>query len=404
MKMRKLLCILLALSLVLGCTTVAFAEAMREDPKAKSKAPKRFEDTDVCYEDFTGVEPGNLPSTISANSNTIYTEMYEVLPGYKKNCLVVDDLTHDNTYSGVTAYYNFGSLKGKKEITIRYKYLPTDGAIKDWCSFIFGFYSAKGMFSRTVVASANGATHFNYGGVDSTAVENGCMNQDTWYTLTYVINFEPDDDSSYLSAKLFNEGKKTTGSKSNAYWYEGNEHNELSRIMFQSSMYGGKYVIDYIRVRDGKYITETEETDPFANIQKGVTQIKIPAPVNDAVEGRVNVTLDGNYKYTTLAPYVAPNGSVMVTAKNLADMFGLGYLRKGSEYTVTIDTKEIVFTPDSASAKSGAKTITLTDKAVANGTQLFVPADVICDAAGYDCTYDAATNTLVVTKRAEGDK
>ena len=402
--MRKLLCLILVLSLVLGCTTVAFAEALREDTKAKAKTPKRFDSTDVAVEDFTGVPEGTLPSTVTANSPDIRTEMHEVAPGYVKNCLIIDDKSHDNTYSGITAYYNVGGLKGKKEVTIRYKYIKTEGSIRDWCSFIFGFYSAKGMFSRTVVASANGATHFNYGGVDSTAVESGCMNQDTWYTLTYVINFEPDDDSSYLSAKLFNEGQKTTGSKSNAYWYEGNEHNELNRIMFQSSMYGGKYVIDYIRIRDGKYLTETEETDPFANIQKGVTQIKIPAPVNDAVEGRVNVTLDGNYKYTTLAPYVAPNGSVMVTAKNLADMFGLGYLRKGSEYTVTIDTKEIVFTPDSASAKSGAKTITLTDKAVANGTQLFVPADVICDAAGYDCTYDAATNTLVVTKRAEGDK
>lgn len=402
--MRKLLCLILVLSLVLGCTTVAFAEALREDTKAKGKTPKRFDATDVAVEDFTGVPEGTLPSTVTGNSSDIRTEMHEVLPGYFKNCLVIDDKSHDNTYTGLTAYYNLGGLKGKKEITIRYKYIKTEGSIRDWCSFIFGFYSSKGMFSRTVVASANGATHFNYGGVDSTAVESGCMNQDTWYTLTYVINFEPDDDSSHLSAKLFNEGKKTTGSKSNAYWYEGNEHNELSRIMFQSSMYGGKYVIDYIRVRDGKYLTEIEETDPFANIQKGVTQIKIPAPVNGAVVGRVNITLDGNYKYTTLAPYVAPNGSVMVTAKNLADMFGLGYLRKGSEYTVALDSKEIVFTPDSASAKSGSKTIALTDKAVVSGTQLFVPADVICDAAGYDCAYDAATNILVITKKAEGDK
>lgn len=402
MKMRKLLCILLALSLVLGCTTVAFAEAMREDPKAKAKVPKRFEDTDVCYEDFTGVEPGNLPSTISANSNTIYTEIYEVLPGYKKNCLVVDDLSHDNTYTGVTAYYNFGSLKGKKEITIRYKYLPTDGAIKDWCAFIIAFYSQKGMLSRTVVGSADGKTHFNYGGIDSTTVETSPINHDTWYTLTTVIDFDAEDNASYLSARLFNETKKTTGMKTNAYWYQGEGHEDVNRVMLQSSMYGGKYVFDYIRVRDGKYITDVEETDPFADIKKGVEQIKIPAPVNGAVAGRVNITLDGSYKYTTLAPYAAANGSVMVTAKNLADMFGLGYLRSGSECTVTVGDKAIVFTADSDKAKAGNKTVTLADKAVLSGNQIFVPADVICDEAGYACTFDAASNTLVITKKTEG--
>lgn len=400
--MRKLLCFILVFSLVLGCTTVAFAEALREDPKAKGRAPKRFDDTDVAVEDFTGVAEGALPTTISANSADIRTEMHEVLPGYSKNCLVLDDKSHDTTYTGLTAYYNFGALKGKKEITIRYKFVPTEGAIKDWCSFIFGFYSQKGMLSRTVVASANGATHFNYGGVDSTAVENTCMSQDTWYTLTYIIDFDADDGSSYLTAKLYNEGKKTTGMKSNAYWYEGNEHNEIYRLMLQSSMYGGKYVIDYIRIRDGKYITEIVEQDPFANIKKGVEQIKIPAPVNGAVEGRVNITLDGNYKYTTLAPYVAQGGSVMVTAKNLADIFGLGYLRKNGEYTVTIGDKAMVFNADSANAKFGSKSITLTDKTAVSGTQLFVPADVICDAVGYDCAYDAATNTLVITKKAEG--
>lgn len=400
--MRKLLCFMLILSLVLGCTTAAFAEALREDTKAKSKTPKRFEDTDVCYEDFTGVETGSLPATISANSPDIYTEQYEVLPGYTKNCLVVNDKTTDNTYAGIIANYNFGSIKGKKEITIRFKYLPPENPVKPWGSFIFGFYSQKGMLSRTVVASADGRTHFNYGGMDSTMVEGETLNHDTWYTLTYVIDFNAEDNASFLSAKFFNEGKKTTGMKTNAYWYEGEGHEDIYRIALQSSMYGGKYIFDYIRIRDGKYISDLEEIDPFADIKKGVEQIRIPAPVNGAVAGRVNITLDGKYKYTTLAPYVAANGSVMVTAKNLADMFGLGYLRSGSQYTVVIDGTKLAFAADSNTAKLGTKSVTLADKAVANGTQLFVPAEVICNAVGYDCTYDAATQTLSITKKAEG--
>ena len=391
---KKIICLVLVVALL--CPTLAMAEALREDPKAVGKKLNRSKPTDIFFEEFTGVAEGSLPTSVPAGAN-ITTAPYEVAPGYTKNCLQITDTTPDNTYSGVSANVNFGTVSGGKvEFEMRYKYIPTDGS--NWSSFDIGLYDSAGAKPhRLVVASANGATHFNYGYADTAALESSRISHDTWYTYRLIIDF----DEQQITGTLKNEGTGSVGTKAQAAWMDGNKHNDISRLELLSQVYSGIWVIDYVRV--GKYDGTLEiEEDPYANIQKGVEQIKIPAPVNGAVEGRINITKDGVYKYVTSAPYVSEEtGDILMTAKNFADINGLGYLRQGDVFTVTKGDKAVTFTSGSADVKIGSKKDTLKEKAVRKGTQLYVSVKSLCEIFDVAYGYDADNQTILLETLSE---
>ena len=398
--MKKIICLVLVVALL--CPTLAMAEALRVDPKSAVKKPDRTKKTDIFFEEFDSVSAGTLPASVT-NAANVTTAEYEVSPGYIKNCLQITDNTHDNTYSGVTAKVNFGEISGGKiQLEMRYKYIPTEGS--NWASFDIGVFDSAGAKAhRLVVASANGATHFNYGYTDSTALEASRISHDTWYTYKLSIDF----DEQLIAGSLKNEGTGSVGSKSNAIWMDDKDHTNIQRLELMSQVYGGIWVIDYVRV--GKYDESEEDisADPYESIQKGVQQIKIPAPVNDAVAGRINVVKDGAYKYVTRAPYVSEQtGDILMTAKNFAQINDLGYLRQGDVFTLTKDNKTVTFTSDSAEVKIGSKKETMKEKAVRKGTQIYVPVKTLCEAFDIGYGYDAQTETVLLETITEegGDK
>ncbi len=397
--MKKILSLLLAFALVLSFFTIANAEPMRKDPKAvvKKSGPVRSATTDALFEDFTEVDKGKLPKTVIPGATNVYTEQYEVLPGYTKNCLVLDDISFDKRYSGVDATINFPAQKGITEITVRYKYLKPDECTH--CSFVIGLNSGKGLISRVAVASSDGRTRFNYGYEDEALMEGVIINHDAWYTLTYIIDFNPENEGAHIDATLWNE---TTGNRNvllqRGYCDSSVSHKNINSVALQTSMYGGKYVIDYVRVRSVKTTLANSGKDPYADIIKGVPQKKIPIPVSHPVKNKLNITLNGVYKYTSKKPYVAHGGSVMITAKNFAEIFNLGYSRKNGEHIITSGGTKIVLGENEGAISVNGAEVSLNDATIVSGNQLYVPLDALCRAIGADMSYDVNTNTALITK------
>lgn len=389
MKIKRIISLICVFMLSASCC--AHAAALRKDFKTeKSTSGKR--DNDILYLDFSS---GDIPAEMSVGS-TVYIDTYETGYKTKKNCLVVNDTSHDTTYNGVSANIATGELTGLVGVEIRYMYDYDETKSSKFLSFIMGLYDKSGkMLSRSVVASANGSTQFNYGGTSSAAAETKTMDQNTWYTVKWVLNF----DDATMNYTLKNEGSGVTGTVTGASYYENGCDNNLGKISLQSSMYGGKMVFDYVRV--SRETLKEEEDDPNADAGKGVESEKISAPANTKLDGKINICIDGTYKYTTADPY-EKDGKLMVSAKNLASFWNLGYVKSDDKCFINTEGRIISISPDGVSLESAAISSAYEEK----DGQIFISAEDFAAALGCESTYDSDNMTLNITtvsdENAEG--
>lgn len=385
---------------ILAASCCANAAALRKDIKQAGAGLNRSKKNDISFFDFsgTGFPPG---FTAGSGNGEVYLDTYEVLPKQKKNCLVINDKSHDNTYSGIATSISTGTLTGLVGVEIRYMYDYDPETTSTYGSFIMGLHdSANKMISRHVIASVNGSSQFNYGGPSGRDVESTKIASNTWYTIKWVLDLdEKKMDFSFLNEK--------NGSKVILYdadWYESDAGKNLARIGLSSSMYGGKYVFDYVRVsrESSRMAEDVEDTDDSrADDGKGTESEKVAPPSSVAADGRININLDGIYKFTTQAPY-EKDGKVMVTAKNLASFFKMGYVKDGS--TCLINTPNGILMIKDGGAALGDKNVTLASEE--KGEQIFISVEDLCAAAGgYDCSYDSAAKTVNITAvKAEDTK
>lgn len=384
---KKTYCLALVVAMIINIIfpVCAFAFALRTNPKAK--AASRQSAKDVLFMDFTELEEGELPKG-SIVSGTVTTAEYEV-DGYKKNCLEILDTTSAKDYSGSSIYIPVGSHKGIMGFEVRYKYLPDSAS--QWNAFSVELYGddSKNMISRTVVASADGSTNFNYGGPDSGALEKERVSHNTWYTLKYIIDF----NTGMIDATLKNEGTGVVKIDPDNMFYTDETINELTKIRFLSQAYSGTWVIDYIR------ITKDEtRIDYYSTIQKGVTPKMIQGPVSHAVSEKINICLDGKYKYTTDKPYISKIGNVMVTAKNIAAILNLNYYKNGDKYIISNNSVELAMFDGKNNAELKAKQINMPCSAEKRKNQLFVPIEFVVKQFGYNSEFKNDENVFYISK------
>lgn len=394
-KLKKFISIIASASLI--CSASAFAAAVRIDPKSVVEIPNRSKANDVFYEDFTSVEEGTVPSSASSTSGSdgyVTTASHDIGGGVTKNCYEIADTNHNAAYGGPNGTISVGTQSGGiLGVEIRYKYVPTGSS--DWASFEIRFLDSAGkQFSRTVVASANGTTNFNYGGTGNAALEKTRIAHDTWYTLNYIIDF----DEQRLDAMLKNEGTGVITQVSDSEYYSETGSKNLKSLNFVASYYGGTYVIDYVRVSKESERMGTMETD--LNIQKGRPAEYTAKPVTHAVAEKTNITLDGKYKYTTKDPKVEGE-AVLVTAKNIASIFNLGYYITADGAVIQSGDTKFTVAKDGSGIKKGNTAMKLSADCTAEDKQVFIPIKDIAEAIGYECTYDAETNTVVITSAVD---
>lgn len=394
MKFKRTISLLSAAALI--CSSAAFAAAVRFDPYSVDEIPDRRKPNDIFFQDFTSVDEGTLPSGVTGSSNSVSyvtTDSHNIGGGAEKNCLVIHDGDDAAAYSGTTGSISFGAQTGLVGAEIRYKYIPTDKS--NWASCEMQFFdSANKMFSRTIVGSGNGYTTFNAGGPGNYTLEGAAITKDGWYTLSYIIDF----DNKRIDAMLKNE---TTGALTwtmDSEYYSATDSTNISRINISPSYYGGTYVVDYVRITK-----ESSRLEIFAedNIQKGIPErtVYIAAPVSHAVAKKTNITLDGKFKYTTKNPKVEGE-NVLVTAKNAASIFNLGYYMTPDGAVIQSGDTKFTVAQDGSGIKNGANSMKLSAECIADDKQVFIPIKDIAEALGYSCSYDAETNTVVITSAA----
>lgn len=392
--MKRIISLILAVLLL--CPTFAMADATKAPKKdyyakksatAVSSNKYAKQDNDIMLYTFADVAPGSLPGGIAGSGNygSVTTELIDV-DGMQKNCLVIEDTDPGDSSNGVTGTIALGGKSGRIGLEYRMKYIPDEKS--GWVNYTMDFYGDKGYYSRFMIHSSTGVLRFNNTGNHNMGFEK--IQPDAWYTIKYII----DTDKKIVEAVFINEA---TDKRMSAYETEPlNDGKILNNIKFQTLKYGGKLVFDYIRVTEEEdLLSEAEDR----SIQKGRPQIRKAAPVAKPVAGRINVMVDGEYKYTTQKPYVSANGNVMVTAKNLALMFGLEYSREGSVYTIANDKTTIVIDMTSGTCEANGKKAALKEAAAENGVQLFVPVESVATILGAAYEYDEASELVTITTK-----
>ncbi len=392
--MKRIICLVLAVLLL--CPTFAMADATKAPKKdyyakkatasGSSKGLYEKRDNDIMLYTFADVAPGSLPGGITGSGSygTVTTEEMDV-DGIKKNCLVLNDTDSTDAGNGVKATVAAGGKSGKIGVDFRVKYIPD--ATSGWVNFVADFRGEKNYMSRFMFHSSTGIIRFNNAGAYNTAFEK--ITPDTWYTIRYVF----DTEAKVVDAIFLNEA-----TKNQVAIFEADHLTEstvFNNISMETLKYGGKVVFDYIRIYEAETMLSEEELE-IAN--KGTTQIRVPAPAAKPVDGRINITVNGEYKYTTAKPYVSESGNVMATAKNLALMLDLKYSREGSLYTMENDTTKIVIDMTSGTAEVNGKKTAIKEPAVINGLQAYVPVESVASILGFEYAYDDASELVTIAK------
>ena len=394
MKIRKIL--LLMLTLLMLCSIVAgsFITAEAVAIKKRSKVVSQRTADDVVYLDFNEYGEGDVPPGFTGNTNMIGIVEREVKPGVTKPCLkMTDDMPNAN--AGFSVFYGVGEIKGVVKVEMRYKFEADPNSEKPYNAHIFGARSPVGQTGRGVYVSLNGAFNSNPNTADA-AILSSVLSDGTWTTLTYIIDF----DNQKMDVILNNETTGEIKYALNSGFFDPGEHTSLKDLAWQSAQYMGSWVYDYIKV--SKNAERLSDELIYANIQKGRPVDIISVPDTSPVAKRININVDGRYKYTSLAPYMSCS-EVMVTATNMATFLGLGYYRNEGTYKLEKDGKTFEVAGAGTQAKLNGSNETLPQAAELKGVQLFVPVSSVAKCFGYEYSYDEAAQTVYLKSvQAEG--
>ena len=394
MKMKKILSLTLILLMLCSIVAASFTTAQAVAIKKRAKIASNRTADDVVYLDFTEYGPGDIPTGFTGNTNMMEIVEEEVKPGVTKSCLkMTDDMANSN--SGFSIFYGVSELKGVVKVEMRYKFIADPNSEKPYNAHIFATRSSVGQAGRGVYVSATGTFNSNPN-TDSAAILSSRLSDGTWTTLTYILDF----DNQKMDVTLHNE---TTGEIKYALgsnFFDPGQHPGLKELAWQSAQYMGSWVYDYIKV--SKNASRISDELIFENIQKGCPVDIISIPGTAPVSKRININVDGKYKYTTQNPYMA-GSEVMVTAKNLATFLDLGYYRNEGTYKLEKDGKTFEVAGAGTDVKLNGSNESLPQAAELSGAQLFVPVSSVAKCFGYEYSYDEATQTVYIKSvQAEG--
>ena len=368
-KLKRILCLVLAIS-VLTSGFVAFAESRRINPRKVQKPLDRTTENTVMLYDFNGDEEGTAPKGFASNA-TLTVASHEVKKDFNKKCFQITDTSHDSGYTGPTTNAPLAKTSGCISVEMRYKYVPVEPS--KFASVIFAFDSGGKRVARFTIASSNGASIF----CDKHSLETTRILSNSWYVLKVIFDFE----ENCMDALLINEATGVSKTVKNVDWYTAGTYTTLDTFALQGMSYGGTWVIDYIRQENN-----VERATLGDNIVKGKPQINIPSPISHSLKGRTNLTLDGKYKYTTIAP-VVDGDKAFVTAKNLARILGLTYAKNGDGAVISFKDKNFAVSADKSTTVEG---------------QLMVNVEDVAKAFGIGYVLDKENNTIVLTTKKEG--
>ena len=395
MKLKSVISGILACTMILG--TSVFAEALRKDPKLVMQEVERptAKENDIFFDDFANYGVGTRPSVTRWNSSSSAGSMLigvnDVGGGIKKNCLEFTDINNSSGPQGIIDIPNPNGI-----VSVEFRYKCTSEEISLFRFILYGNENGTARpFAWISLKSSNRYHYYNPGGNDETPLQLETAKKEAWYHVKVYVDF----NNSLVYTAFTDESTGKTTYISEKRYYADYKLDGLMQVRIASVNGLGKWVVDYVRVsQEGRLPDFPEEN---TDIPKGVEAVKVQGAVNHAVPDRINIKLGDKYKYLSAAPYFSDNGSIMVSVKNIANIFGLSYNRKGSEFIMKKDESSFVFKAGESKFTVDGKAVDLGENSMQKLYQLYVPLKPVAESLGYEVSYDGESKCVNIVTPSE---
>lgn len=388
--MKKLICLVLALVLVLPVNVLAFRDRVivRKTPGSNRNIATEY---DVFCMDYSKMLPGDDTGFTSNALAKVTTTTG--LNGKDQSALCVEDNVPGDAYSGTKIQKNFtGINKGIVAVETQFKFekrtdpfqalaLCLRSGTNQACRFM-----VRGAGDGYLLISNETGNTFNYEG--KTKFQPG-----VWYTLRIEINL----DAQILQTELTihrPDGKYYTCKDELPLHNTFKPGMAIDNFFIETRQYDGYLFFDYIRVEKGCPWTDFNSRKPRP---EPIPLPLVPVPGQRLVPGITNVSYNGEYMFFTKAPEF-DGDDLMVTLRNAIKALGFKYSYKDGAYIGTKGEDVIEVTPGSNKVKYNGKTVNI-GKAPTTERIPMVSLTDLAEVIGADCSYDEANNVYVITDK-----
>lgn len=396
--MKKRIIFLLAAVTVLcnGLCLNGFADAEKTNKTDLSALRTITTPRDIFCDDFTDAEIGSLPSGYSYhNDHCGYVRVveYDVTLDdgtvIRKKCLELDDKYGDTLgqymWAGPGFYRTFKNTGPRVAIEFRVMFLK-----KTTPYFAHDFYgmSDNSYIARWVGEHSTGVPIW-WSQVGFTE-ELPVFQAGIWYTYRIIIDLESDMAQIRITAPQL--GISKTYTELGFYNKDAWKAEYVNKIFYNSQTGDGKMVFDYLKVEaDPEDLPGAGE---FVHPENLIEPVWCETPKEHPVEGKINLKVDGEYKYIATPMYIE-NGVTMIYFKNLVTLFD-GKVNSNSG--VNINGADISFSNDSDTAMVNGIEKKMNAATIEKDGKLFVPLRFAADAAGFGVDWDGATTTVLIER------
>ena len=400
--MKKIISLLLIVSLLLALSVTGFAYAIRE-PRPEEGAKKGIVKTkdDIFFEDFTSYAEGSKPTSVTVKdtaNDPITIVAYDTPDQKGKNCLYYHDTTGAPSIT-------LSVPKTGKPVTmeLRMKFCPTTTA---GFGFIMDFKGGGANAFRLIKFSGAADTlcFVNSGG--NNVFNKGADYANQWFTVKVRIDPVNKETGVILENEKLGSAtldiKRATNvwhDKENnrvmAYsqtWYNEFTGDGVDQIVLQAygSSTSGEFYIDYIKLTEN-----VPEFKPIKERQDGAEPNVIKDPTVRLVPNVVNVTYKGEVKYMA-NPVLLLNGRAIADVKDFAKWYGLTLSEDNGIYKLSGDLGVIEFKENSYSYTFNGKNVSTDTAPMLSDNCLYIPIKSFANSLGSTVSWQDAPEQCVI--------
>ncbi len=400
--MKKLISLLLIVSLTLALSVTGFAYAIRE-PRPEEGAKKGIVRTadDIFFEDFTGYAEGSKPTSVTVKdtaNDPITIVAYDTPDQKGKNCLYYHDTTGGPSIT-------LSVPKTGKPITmeLRMKFCPTTTAGFGFIMYFKG--NGSEAFRLTKFSAENDSlSYVNSGG--NNVFNKGADFKNQWFTIKVRIDPVNKETGVILEneklgtttldiARATNVWHDKENNRVMAYsqtWYNEFTGDGIDEITLQAygSVTHGDYYIDYIKLTEN-----VPEFKPIKERQDGSQPQLMADPTVRLVPNVTNVMFKGEVKYFA-NPVLLVNGRSMVDAKVFAKWYNLNLEETDGVYKMSGEAGNIEFKEDSYSYTFNGSTVSTDTAPMLSDNCLYIPIKSFANSLGSTVSWQDTPEQCVI--------
>jgi len=387
--MKKLVCLVLALLLVLPTGALAFRD--RVIVRKEDKARNITSEYDIFCMDYSKMVPGADTGFTANNLAKVTTSTGP--NGKEQSVFSIEDAVAGDAYSGTKVQKNFTAVK---EGTIAAEMMfKIEKKTDPFLALAISLRSGTSQASRFMIRGAGdgymmmtdeAGTQFQYDG-------NKRITVGVWHKLRWEIDL--DNQVLQTEMTIYNpDGEKFVCKEELKLHNSFKAGSGVDNLYIETRQYDGFIMFDYIKVEKGSPWTDYSAKKPKP------TPIPLPlmsTPGQRLVPGIINVSYNGEYMFFTKAPEF-DGDDLMVTLRNGIQALGFEYSYKDGAYIGTKGESTIEVTPGNTTVKYNGKNYTIGKAPTAERIPMVSITD-LAEVIGASCSYDKANDVYVITDK-----